>query len=49
MALNRRALLSGLAAGVALPAFRTDTYTTLPEIDIFADKMEEVLRKGLPA
>ena len=25
MALNRRALLSGLAAGFALPAFRMDT------------------------
>jgi selenocysteine lyase/cysteine desulfurase len=26
-----------------------NVYTTLPEIDIFAGKMEEVLRKGLPA
>jgi hypothetical protein len=26
-----------------------NVYTTLPEIDIFAGKIEEVLRKGLPA
>src|SRR5713101_2811640 len=26
-----------------------NVYTTLPEIDVFAVKMEEVLRKGLPA
>jgi hypothetical protein len=26
-----------------------DIYTTLPEIDVFSDKMEEVLKKGLPA
>jgi selenocysteine lyase/cysteine desulfurase len=26
-----------------------NVYTTLPEIDVFADKMEEVLKKGLPA
>ncbi len=26
-----------------------NVYTTLPEIDVFADKMEDVLRKGLPA
>lgn len=26
-----------------------NVYTTLPEIDVFAGKMEEVLRKGLPA
>jgi isopenicillin-N epimerase len=25
-----------------------NVYTTLPEIDVFAEKMEEVLRKGLP-
>jgi hypothetical protein len=26
-----------------------NVYTTLPEIDVFAGKIEEVLRKGLPA
>ncbi len=26
-----------------------NVYTTLPEIDVFAEKMEEVLKKGLPA
>jgi selenocysteine lyase/cysteine desulfurase len=26
-----------------------NVYTTLPEIDLFADKVEEVLRKGLPS
>jgi selenocysteine lyase/cysteine desulfurase len=26
-----------------------NVYTTLPEIDVFSDKMEEVLKKGLPA
>lgn len=26
-----------------------NVYTTLPEIDLFTEKMEEVLRKGLPA
>ncbi len=26
-----------------------NVYTTLPELDVFADKMEDVLRKGLPA
>ncbi len=26
-----------------------NVYTTLPEIDLFAEKMEEVLKKGLPA
>jgi len=26
-----------------------NVYTTLPEIDVFADKMEDVLKKGLPA
>ncbi len=25
-----------------------NVYTTLPEIDVFAEKMEEVLKKGLP-
>lgn len=26
-----------------------NVYTTLPETDIFAEKVEEVLKKGLPA
>ena len=26
-----------------------NVYTTLPEIDLFCDKVEDVLRKGLPA
>ena len=40
-----------LTAGAEFKGLRgTPTvYTTLPEIDIFADKMEEVLKKGLPA
>ena len=57
MALDRRTLLSGLAAGITLPAFTPSSTacaslpmsTTLPEIDVFVEKMEEVLKRGLPA
>jgi len=26
-----------------------NVYTTLPEVDVFSEKIEEVLKKGLPA